>query len=186
MIDEVEGTHISHGGYVSSLLAIGEGIPCCRRLRGSGLVASFSMGLRPRLPAAAACAARLEPPAGAGGRLNPVALQPHRWRLYYVLGYAMPSPRGVCLEHPCFTRYDAPRRMGRGRSLPRAPDKPSLRELRRCMPALRLCCQTTSPYASGHKPRAAIKAAAARCLPVRSGRTSCGTLPSRRRPSTRW
>ena len=136
--------------------------------------------------AAAAYAARLEPPAGAGGRLNPVALQPHRWRLYYVLGYPLSSPRDVCLEHPCFTRYDAPRRMGRGRSSPRTPDKPSLRELRRCMPALRLCYQTTAPYASGRQPRTALRAAAARCLLFRFGRTSCGTLRCRRRPSIRW
>ena len=35
---------------------------CCRRLRGSTLALNFSMGLRPRLSAAAASAALLEPP----------------------------------------------------------------------------------------------------------------------------
>ena len=43
---------------------------CCRRLRGSVCGASFSMGLRPRLSADAAFAARFEPRAGARGTIS--------------------------------------------------------------------------------------------------------------------
>ena len=43
---------------------------CCRRLRGSGVEMPVSMGLRPRLSAAAAFAARLEQALGWRPRLS--------------------------------------------------------------------------------------------------------------------